>query len=308
MYNVIVLGSGPAGLTAAIYMARANLQPLVIEGLNPGGQLTQTTVVENFPGFPEGVMGPDLMEAMRKQAEHFGAQFVSGDAMSVEFQQAPFKLNVENDTYEGKAVIVATGASAKMIGLESERLLLGRGVSTCATCDGFFFRGKKVVVVGGGDSALEEANFLTRFADHVTIVHRRNEFRASKVMRDRTMNNPKISVVWNAAVSEIMDIFQNKVTGIRLADVTTGKERVVYCDGVFVAIGHKPNTDLFLNQLDLTNGYITVTDRTRTSVPGIFVAGDVHDWQYRQAITAAASGCMAAIDCEKWLEANHQHA
>lgn len=302
MHDVIILGSGPAGLTAAIYTARANLHPLVIEGQLPGGQLTQTTMVENYPGFPSGIMGPDLMDAMRSQAEHFGAQFVSGNATAVRFNQKPFQVHANDQVYEARSVIVATGASTKMLGLQNEWALLGRGVSTCATCDGFFFRDKKVVVVGGGDSALEEAIFLTKFASHVLLVHRRNELRASRVMQDRAANNPKIGFAWNTVVVDVLDVTQNKVTGVMLKDVNTGEERLEACDGLFVAIGHKPNTDLFADQLELTNGYIAVKDRTQTSVPGVFVAGDVHDWQYRQAITSAASGCMAAMDCEKWLE------
>lgn len=301
MRDVVILGSGPAGLTAAIYTARANLKPLVVEGYEPGGQLTTTTMVENFPGFPEGIMGPELMAAMKEQAARFGAEFVSGQATGVDLSKQPLKVTVDdNTTYETRSIIVATGASAKMLGLPNERALIGKGVSTCATCDGFFFRDKRLAVVGGGDSAMEEAMFLTKFASSVTVIHRRDTLRASKIMQDRAMANEKISFIWDTVVEDVLG--DGKVTGLRLRNVKTGEESTFECDGLFVAIGHQPNTDIFKAQLELDeSGYIKVHDRTRTNVPGVFVAGDVHDYMYRQAITAAGSGCMAAMDCEKWL-------
>jgi len=286
-----------------LYAARANLKPLVIEGNEPGGQLTLTTLVENFPGFPEGIMGPDLMNNMRQQAARFGAEYVPGNAVSCDLSSRPFRVTTERgETYEAHSLIVATGASAKLLGLPNERALVGRGVSTCATCDGFFFRDRKVVVVGGGDSAMEEALFLTKFASSVTVVHRRDQLRASKVMQERAFANPKIDFIWNTVVVDVLGAEEGKVTGVRLRDVVTGQERDFPCDGLFVAIGHTPNTQIFQGQLEMDpQGYIKAYDRTRTSVPGVFVAGDVQDYLYRQAITAAASGCMAAIDCEKWL-------
>ena len=260
--------------------------------------------MENFPGFPEGIMGPDLMNNMREQAARFGAEYVSGNAVSCDLGSRPFTVEVEGgQTYQARSLIIATGASAKLLGLPNEQLLIGRGVSTCATCDGFFFRDKKLVVVGGGDSAMEEALFLTKFASSVTIVHRRDQLRASKVMQERAFDNPKISFVWNSQVIDVHGAEEGKVTGVRLKDVVTGEERDFPCDGLFIAIGHRPNTDIFKGQLEMDEiGYIKAKDRTRTSVPGVFVAGDVQDQLYRQAITAAGSGCMAAIDCEKWLE------
>lgn len=304
--DVIILGSGPAGLTAALYTARANLRPLVVEGNEPGGQLTLTTTVENFPGFPDGVQGPDLMEKMREQAARFGAEYVAGNATAVDLSSRPFKVTVDGGkSFEARSLIIATGASARMLGLEHEYELVGKGVSTCATCDGFFFREKKLVVVGGGDSAMEEAIFLTKFASSVTIVHRRDELRASKVMQERAMKNEKIEFIWNTVVDALYGADEGKLTGVRLRHVETGETRDFPCDGLFIAIGHLPNTELFKGQLELDEaGYIKVRDRTQTNIPGVFVAGDVHDFRYRQAITAAGSGCMAAIDCERWLEAH----
>ncbi|HEX6971681.1 MAG TPA: thioredoxin-disulfide reductase [Limnochordia bacterium] len=301
MEQVIILGSGPAGLTAALYCARANLSPLVIEGYEPGGQLTLTTLVENFPGFPEGIMGPDLMAAMKEQAARFGARFVSGAATAADLAGRPLRIAVEETWYECKALIVATGASARTLGLPAEKRLMGRGVSTCATCDGYFFRGKKVIVVGGGDSAMEEAIFLTKFAEEVCVVHRRDTLRASKVMQERARQNPKIRFQWNTVVEDLLG--EEKLTAARLRDLTSGRTWDEPVDGLFYAIGHIPNTELFRDQLELDErGYIRVHNRTRTNIPGVFVAGDVQDFLYRQAVTAAGSGCMAAIDVEKYLE------
>lgn len=301
MRDVIILGSGPAGLTAALYTARADLNPLVVEGYQPGGQLTLTTMVENFPGFPDGIMGPDLMAAMKQQAARFGAEFVSGQATAVDLSGQPLKVTVdEKTTYETRALIIATGASAKMLGLPKERSLIGRGVSTCATCDGFFFRDRRLAVVGGGDTAMEEALFLTKFASSVTVIHRRDTLRASKIMQQRATANEKISFIWDTVVVDVLG--EDKVTGLRLRNVKTGEESTFECDGLFVAIGHQPNTEIFKGQLELDEaGYIKVRERTRTNIPGVFVAGDVHDYMYRQAVTAAGSGCMAAMDCERWL-------
>ncbi|MCS7116515.1 MAG: thioredoxin-disulfide reductase [Nitrososphaerota archaeon] len=303
--RVIIIGSGPAGLTAAIYVARGGLEPLVISGSTPGGQLVLTTEVENYPGFETGILGPELIERMRRQAERFGAKFVDGDATKVDFSKRPFKVWVGEDVYEGDAVIIATGASAKWLGLESEQRLRGRGVSSCATCDGFFFAGKDVVVVGGGDTALEEALFLTKFVKSVTIVHRRDTLRASKILQDRAFSNEKIKFRWNSEVVEILG--KDRVVGVRLKNVKTGELSELKCDGVFIAIGHKPNTELFKGQIELNNeGYVVVkegTYGTSTSVEGVFVAGDAYDYKYRQAITAAASGCKAAIDAIHYLEA-----
>ena len=303
MRDVVIIGSGCAGLTAAIYAARANLKPLVIRGLEPGGQLTLTTSVENFPGFPKGVQGPELIELMQSQAALFGADFVEGHVTRVDLSHRPLVVETESETLETRTLIVASGASAKMLGLESERKLLGHGVSTCATCDGYFYRGKEVVVVGGGDTAAEEAMFLTRYAKQVSIIHRRDQLRASKIMQDRLFHNERIKFVWDAVVMDILDVGRGEVTGVRLKDTKTGDETIKECDGVFMGIGHSPNTSLFRGQLEMNEvGYLITHDGSKTNVPGVFAAGDVQDHIYRQAITAAGSGCMAAIDAERYLE------
>ena len=302
MHNLVIIGSGPAGLTAAIYASRANLSPLLIEGWQSGGQLTTTTEVENYPGFSKGIMGPELMKEMRGQAERFGTEFLTGDVSAVDLSRRPFRLTIDGEqTVEAGALILATGASPIRLGLPNEHRLTGYGVSTCATCDGYFFRGQDLVVVGGGDSAVEEATFLTKFARTVTVVHRRDKLRASKIMQDRAMKNEKISFAWNSVVEDILG--KDLVTGVRLKNIVTGASTDLACAGVFVAIGHRPNTDLFKGQLDMDdNGYVLTSRGTATSVPGVFAAGDVQDTKYRQAITAAGSGCMAAIDAERFLE------
>jgi len=306
--NVIIIGSGPAGLTAALYSARANLKPLLIEGLEAGGQLMLTTLVENWPGFRDGIMGPALMEEMRVQAERFGAETLRGNVTSVDLRSNPFVVRTSEGEYLSRSLIVATGASARLLGLPSERGLLGHGVSTCATCDGYFFRGKPIAVVGGGDSAMEEAIFLTRFASQVIVVHRRDTLRASKIMQDKAFANPKISFEWNSDVVEITDIGKGEVTGMVLRNTRTGEQKEVAVEGVFVAIGHTPNTALFKDQLDLDpNGYIVTHMGSRTNVRGVFACGDVQDHVYRQAVTAAGSGCMAAIDAEHYLDELPQH-
>jgi thioredoxin reductase (NADPH) len=307
--NVVIVGSGPAGLTAALYCARANLKPIVVEGLDAGGQLMLTTAVENFPGFQDGIMGPDLMAAMRAQAERFGADIRQGNVTAVDLGATPFRVSTDDESLAARTVILATGASARLLGLPAERALMGHGVSTCATCDGFFFRGKPIAVVGGGDSALEEAIFLTRFAAHVTVVHRRDELRASKIMQDKAFANSKISFEWNSEVVDVHDPAQGTVSAVRLRNRKTGDEQDLAVEGLFVAIGHTPNTQLVQGQLKMdANGYVLTHGGTRTSVPGVFACGDVQDHAYRQAITAAGSGCMAAIDAERYLEHHHGHS
>jgi len=302
MQNVAIIGSGPAGLTAAIYTARANLKPLLIQGAHAGGQLTLTTEVENYPGFHHAIMGPDLIKEMRAQAKRFGTEFISGDVSSVDVIGQPLRLTIEGEhSIDTKTLIIATGASAIWLGIPGESTLMGHGVSSCATCDGFFFRGQELVVVGGGDTALEEANFLSRFASKVSVVHRRDKLRASKIMQDRAFKNEKISFIWNSVVESILGA--DVVTGVRLHNIVTGHVSELKCAGVFVAIGHSPNTRLFKGQIDMDErGYILTKHGTATNRPGVFAAGDVQDTHYRQAITAAGSGCMAAMDAERYLE------
>jgi thioredoxin reductase (NADPH) len=304
MRNMVIIGSGPAGLTAAIYAARANLQPLLIEGKEPGGQLTLTTLVENYPGFADGIMGPDLMDAMRKQAQRFGAEVVSSYIHAVKLKEHPFRVYYGDQEVLTKTVVISTGSSAKLIGLETELQLMGHGVSTCATCDGFFYRGKEIAVVGGGDSAMEEATFLTKFATKVSVIHRREILRASKIMQDRALKNPKIQFVLNTVVEEVLGSKENGVEALKLRNVKTRDSFQLKVDGLFIAIGHNPNTEIFKGQIDLdAQGYIkTQPDSTRTNIPGVFACGDVQDPVFRQAVTAAGNGCMAAIEAERWLE------
>ena len=301
--NVVIIGSGPAGLTAALYSARANLMPLVIEGLEAGGQLMLTTLVENWPGHRNGIDGPELMAEMRAQAERFGSEIIRGNVTSVDLQRHPFTVTTSDAEYKTRTLIVATGASARLLGLPSERTLMGHGVSTCATCDGYFFRGKPIAVVGGGDTAMEEALFLTRFATSVTVIHRRESLRASKVMQAKAFANPKISFEWNSEVEDVTDVGKGAVEAVRIVNRLTGERKEIPIDGLFVAIGHTPNTSLFRGQLEMdANGYLVTHDGAKTTIPGVFACGDVQDHVYRQAVTAAGSGCMAAIDAEKYLE------
>lgn len=302
VYKVIILGSGCAGSTAAIYAARADLEPLVFEGHEPGGQLSLTTDVENYPGFPEGVQGPDLVALMKKQAARFGAIYKMEMAQKVDLGKRPFVIETDEQAYQAQSLIIASGASAKLLGLESERALIGHGVSTCATCDGYFFRDQSVVVVGGGDTAMEESTFLAKFASEVTVIHRRDELRASKIMVDRALKNPKIKFIWDSVVTDILDPDRGKVEAVKLKNLKSGEESLLPTDGVFIGIGHEPNTKIFEGQLDMKEKYISVHDGSKTSVEGVFAAGDVHDYIYRQAITAAGAGCRAAIDTEKFLE------
>ena len=308
--HVIIIGSGPAGLTAALYAGRANLAPLVIEGVEAGGQLMLTTMVENWPGYRDGIMGPDLMTELRAQAERFGAEFLQGDVASVDLSKRPFTIMIGKTAHLAQTLIIATGASAKWLDLGVDKKLSGRGVSTCATCDGFFFKGRVVAVIGGGDTAMEEAIYLSKLATSVTVIHRRGELRASKVMQDKAMSTPNISFLWNSEVVDIKDVEKGEVTGLVLSSTVTGERSELAVDGVFIGIGHVPNTELFKGQLPLDeNGYLKTRHGSRTSIPGVFAAGDVQDHIYRQAVTAAGSGCMAAIDAERFLAGTlHEHA
>ena len=307
--KVIIIGSGPAGYTAAVYAARANLAPLMLSGVQSGGQLMLTTLVENYPGFVEGIQGPELMEIMKKQAEHFGTEMLAEDVTSVDFSKRPFVVKTDDQTFESQTVIIATGATAKLLGLPAESKLMGRGVSTCATCDGFFFKDGNIMVVGGGDSALEEALYLSRLGRRVDVVHRRDALRGSKIMQERAFKNPKIEFIWDTAVDDISDVDKGEVTSVRLKNVKTDALHERPVDGLFVAIGHEPNTQIFRGQIELLpNGYVKVkTGTTQTSIPGVFAAGDVQDFTYRQAVTAAGTGCMAALEAERYLEATQGH-
>jgi len=301
LYDIIIIGSGPAGYTAAIYAARADLSVLMLQGYQVGGQLMLTSDVENYPGFEEGILGPPMMEKFEAQARRFGTEVIPEDVISIDFNKRPFKVTTDSGEYQARAIIISTGASAKWLGLPSEQRLQGRGVSACATCDGFFFKKKDVAVIGGGDTAMEEATFLTRYANHVTVIHRRDKFRASKIMQDRAFKNPKISVIWDTEITEVLG--ENEVTGLRLHNVKTDEESILPVQGFFLAIGHRPNTDLFKGILDMDKvGYIVPVEHTMTNIPGVFAAGDVTDHRYRQAVTAAGDGCRAAIDAERWLE------
>ncbi len=306
--NVIIVGSGPAGYTAALYAARANLMPLVIEGATPGGQLTITTDVENYPGFVHGIQGPEMMLVFKEQAERFGARFISGSATDITLNESPFSVTVDEEAvYSANSLIISTGASAKLLGLESETRFMGRGVSACATCDGFFFRDKEVIVVGGGDTAMEEATFLTKFASAVYVIHRRDSLRASKIMQDRAFENPKLHFIWDSVIEEILSEDQMVVSGVKIKHLPTGDTYDKPISGVFIAIGHQPNSELFVDKLTLNEaGYILTSEGTNTNVPGVFACGDVQDWTYRQAVTAAGSGCMAAIDADRYLAEHHE--
>ena len=308
-HKVVIIGSGPAGLTAALYNSRAMLNPVVIDGIEPGGQLMITSDVDNYPGFPEGILGPELMDKMRKQVERFGTTFINGHVEEIDVNKRPFQLTVDDDKILADSIIIASGASANWLGLDSENQLKGKGVSACATCDGFFFKEEEVVVIGGGDTALEEALFLTKFAKKVTVVHRRDQLRASKIMQDKSFANPKIEFIWDSVVEEVLGVTEGKVTGVRLKNIKSGETSQLDCQGFFVAIGHTPNTSLFKGKLEMdVNGYIlTKNGTTYTSVPGVVASGDVQDSVYRQAVTAAGTGCMAAIDAEKFLEENGVH-